>query len=86
MKQAKETRLSVRGMTCGSCAMHVTRALEALDGVDDVQASVRDGEVCVFHDSDEADVEDFIKALSEEGYEAEKLPLASENPPKRRWG
>lgn len=86
MKQAKETRLAVRGMTCGSCAMHVTRALEDLDGVDDVQVSVRDGEVCVLHDSDGADVEEFIKALSEEGYEAEKLPLASEDLPKRRWG
>lgn len=81
MKQATATRLAVRGMTCGSCAMHVTRALEDLDGVDDVQVSIREGEVCVLHDPEAADVEEFIKTLSEEGYEAEKLPRASDDPP-----
>lgn len=77
MKPAKETRLKVRGMTCGSCVKHVTRALEGLDGVESVQVSLREGEACVVHDSEAVDEAQFIKALSEEGYEAEKLSEAS---------
>lgn len=76
MKPVKETHLAVRGMTCGSCVRHVTQALQALDGVDSVQVSLQEGEVCVVHDP-AADGSQFIKALSEEGYEAETLPQAS---------
>lgn len=77
MKQSKETRLAVRGMTCGSCVAHVTRALQDLEGVDDVQVSLREGEVSIVHDAEAADESQFIKALSAEGYDAEKLPEAS---------
>jgi copper chaperone len=77
MKPAKETRLKVQGMTCGSCVRHVTQALSALDGVDSVQVSLQKGEVCVLHDPEAADESQFIKALSEEGYEAAKLSEAS---------
>lgn len=76
MKPAKETHLKVQGMTCGSCVRHVTQALSALDGVDSVQVSLQEGTVCVVHDSD-ADESQFMKALSEEGYEAQKVPEAS---------
>lgn len=77
MESAKETRLKVRGMTCGSCVKHVTHALKQLDGVDSVQVSLQEGEVCVVHDPAAADEAQFIKALSEEGYDAAKLPDAS---------
>jgi copper chaperone CopZ len=73
MKPAKETRLKVRGMSCGSCVKHVTRALEGLAGVDSVQVSLEEGEARVVHDPTAADEAQFIQALSEEGYEAEKL-------------
>lgn len=73
MKNAIQTRLSVEGMSCGSCVMHVTRALEDIDGVDDVRVSLREGEVCVVFNPEKADVHKFIAALSEEGYPAKPL-------------
>lgn len=85
MKQAKEMRLSVPNMTCRSCAMHVTRALEDLDGVDDVQISLREAEVCVIYDPRTSGARHFIEAVAEEGYEAKELPAAPEKT-RRRFG
>lgn len=64
-------------MTCGMCVKHVTHALEELDGVQSVQVSLQEGQVRVVHDPQAADEAQFIRAISEEGYEAEKLPAAS---------
>jgi copper chaperone CopZ len=79
MKEAKEMRLSVSGMTCGSCVMHVTRALEDLEGVDDVQVLLREGEARVVYDPAASGAEEFIKALAEEGYDAKVLPASSKS-------
>lgn len=79
MKEAKEMRLSVSGMTCGSCVKHVTRALEDLEGVDEVQVLLREGEARVVYDPGASGAEEFIKALAEEGYEAKVLLASSKS-------
>ena len=58
--------LSVQGMTCGSCVKHVTKALEALDGVEAVHVDLQSGRVQVSRNSSQSD--DLIHALDEGGY------------------
>jgi copper chaperone len=68
------TLLSVPEMTCGSCVHHVGEALQAVDGVLDVEVRLRNGEVSVRHDADEAPVRALLSALAEAGYEATVVP------------
>ena len=65
-KVMSQINLSVQGMTCGSCVNHVTKALEALDGVQSVHVDLQSGRVQVSRASNESD--DLIHALDEEGY------------------
>ena len=71
-KNEKEIRqmekiIKVEGMMCPHCEMHVKKALEALDGVEQATASHKDGTVVVKLSSDIADA--VLKATVEaEGY------------------
>lgn len=42
-----EILMEVTGMTCGSCVRHVTSALKAVDGVEDVAVDLASGRVAV---------------------------------------
>ena len=42
-----EILMEVTGMTCGSCVRHVTGALKAVDGVEDVAVDLASGRVSV---------------------------------------
>ena len=44
-----ETVLNVVGMTCGSCAKRVDRALRAVPGVEEVEVRLRDKQAVVRH-------------------------------------
>lgn len=61
-------RLAVSGMTCGHCVQSVTKALEKVPGVEKAEVSREPGEAIV-HGS--ADSQALIKAVVEEGYQAE---------------
>lgn len=65
----QETRLSVGGMTCRSCVVHVDRALREVEGVTHVDVRLREGAVLVRHDGRRAALEEMIAALREAGYE-----------------
>lgn len=67
---ATETLLAVEGMTCGSCIRHVTTALRGVDGVGQVQVSLKDGQARVTHDAAQAPVGALVEALREAGYGA----------------
>ena len=43
-------RLKVTGMSCGGCVSSVTKALKAVDGVDDVSVSLDAGEATICYD------------------------------------
>ncbi|HKJ71358.1 MAG TPA: cation transporter [Gammaproteobacteria bacterium] len=60
--------LKVTGMTCGHCVNAVKEALEEVAGVERADVSLDDGRARV---SGEADPQALIKAVAEEGYEAE---------------
>lgn len=64
------TRLSVAGMSCSSCVYHVGEALKDLDGVQDVDVRLTEGEVRVLHRPEDTSVETLISTLAEAGYEA----------------
>ena len=57
--------LMVGGMTCGHCVKAVTKAVEAVPGVDRVEVDLAAGRVTVVGAADEAPVR---KAIETEGY------------------
>lgn len=64
--QMKFQELTIEGMTCGHCVMHVKRELAKLAGVtiEDVQI----GKARVQYDETKAGAEDFARAIDEAGY------------------
>lgn len=61
--------LSIKGMTCGHCEKAVTRALQDVEGVERAEVSLDKGEAVV-EASPDADAEQLVAAVQEEGYEA----------------
>lgn len=60
--------IEVGGMTCQHCVAHVKKAVEAVDGVEDVKVTLDDGLVEVEHDGTVTD-EAITKAITDDGYE-----------------
>ncbi len=67
---SNETLLDVRGMNCGSCVRHISQALDALDGVEEVHPSLPDKTVRVRHDPARVSAEQLAGALTAKGYPA----------------
>jgi copper chaperone len=64
-----ETLLDVEGMTCGGCVRHVSQALNTVEGVAEVDVSLRQGRVLVKHGATVA-TDALQRALAEAGYPA----------------
>ncbi len=62
------TTLTVRGMTCAHCAVAVSRALQAVPGVESAQVSLDRGQAVV---RGSADVQRLIQAVEAQGYRAQ---------------
>ncbi|MBG78095.1 MAG: mercuric transport protein periplasmic component [Alphaproteobacteria bacterium] len=60
--------LDVPGMTCVTCPFTVKKAISALDGVSNVEASFDTMTATVTYDKNKVSVEDFIKATTDVGY------------------
>lgn len=73
MSTKRDTILNVDGMTCPSCIRHVSKALQDLAGVGNVQVELRAGIVRVEHDPAAAPVENLIDALRDAGYESQPV-------------
>lgn len=68
---SSSSRLSVfevSGMTCGSCAGRIDRALRALEGVHDAQVSHASGRAAVRHDPKVIDASALADAIGAAGY------------------
>jgi P-type Cu+ transporter len=63
------TELEIRGMTCASCAAHVTRALRAVPGVDDAAVNLATERATVQH-GDALPTRALIDAVEAAGYQA----------------
>jgi len=60
--------LKVKGMSCQHCVMSVTKALNQLDGVKNVQVDLAKGEVR-FDNTKQVASNQIEKAISDAGYE-----------------
>ena len=63
-----DIQLKVTGMTCEHCVRAVTKALEGVPGVEKAEVTLKPGGAVVHG---EADPEQLIAAVREEGYDAE---------------
>jgi Cu+-exporting ATPase len=61
-------KLNVSGMTCPHCVKSVSKALQAVDGVDKVEVSLEQAAAVI---TGSANVEQLIAAVKEAGYDAE---------------
>jgi copper chaperone len=60
--------VSVKGMSCGHCAAAVTRALESLPGITQVQVDLDRGRV-TYQSQGQASREEVVQAVKAAGYE-----------------
>jgi copper chaperone CopZ len=67
--------LSVSNMTCGACVNHVTKVLTAVEGVKDVNVSLKEGKAEVVCDPAKVKTETLTAAVVKAGYPA-KLATA----------
>lgn len=61
--------LSVNGMSCQMCVKHVTKALEALEGVTEVSVSLESNSADVTFDPAVVSMANFKSVVAEAGYE-----------------
>lgn len=62
-----EVRMKITGMTCQHCVAHTRKALEAVEGVRQVQVTLEPGAAII---DGTASVEDLLDAVRQAGYEA----------------
>jgi copper ion binding protein len=60
--------ITVKGMSCGHCAAAVTKALEELPGVSQVQVDLSSGQVS-FANADPISQEELARVIKNAGYE-----------------
>jgi copper chaperone CopZ len=70
-KKKEKIELAVTGMTCGHCEMRVKKALLAVPGVQDAEAShERKQAIVTVKDRNAVKMDDLIAAVQAAGYEA----------------
>lgn len=62
--------MNVRGMSCGACVRHVTRALEGMRGVSHVEVSLQQARATVDYNPAHVDVQALEAAVRDAGYDA----------------
>ena len=65
----KNIRLTITGMHCGGCVKSVTRVLEELDGVEQVNVSL-DGYADIQFDESKVSVAQLIETIEDAGFDA----------------
>ena len=61
--------LKVRGMTCGGCVASVQRVLHDLDGVENADVSLAEGQAKVEYEPARVQPSDLQAAIEDAGYE-----------------
>ena len=61
-------QIKVTGMTCGGCTSNVTKALQTVKGVNNVNLSLADNIVTVQYDENLTTVDHLKSAIKEAGY------------------
>jgi copper chaperone CopZ len=73
LASAKEvtTQIPVSGMTCGSCAVAVRKALTSLEGVKKADVSVERNKATVVYEDSQVTEKQLREAINETGFKAE---------------
>lgn len=66
----KNITISIESMTCGGCVAAVTRALQQVAGVAEVQVSLEKAQAKVDFDEGKVSAADLVTAVEEAGYDA----------------
>lgn len=61
--------LSVPDISCCHCKVSIEGALQPLDGVESALVSIDDRNVAISYDDSSIDIDTFIAAIDEQGYE-----------------
>ena len=64
--------LKIEGMMCQHCVAHVTKALQGVSGVDEVEVNLKKKSATVSFSQAVSD-EEMISAITEAGYEVKKI-------------
>lgn len=70
----KKIELTVSGMTCTSCELHIEGEVKKLPGVSLVKASYEKGSTTVEFDEQKINADKIIAAINETGYKVEQKP------------
>ena len=70
----KKIELTVSGMTCTSCELHIESEVKKLQGVSFVKASYEKGSTTVEFDEQKIKADKIIAAINETGYKVEQTP------------
>ena len=65
-----DVNVRVEGMTCGGCVASVTRALRAVEGVEDVAVSLERAEAAVRFDPSKTTPAALRRAVEDAGFDA----------------
>ena len=79
----KKSEFDIQGMTCSSCQAHVEKAVNKLNGVQNVNVNLLSNNMIVEYDENKLNNEDIIKAVIEAGYGAELKDIESNNNSKK---
>lgn len=71
---AKNYRVSINGMSCGSCAEKITNAFKSDPNVEKVEVSHEKGQMTLITKKDTKE-EDIKNTLSKMGYEVSKIEI-----------
>ena len=73
LASAKEitTQIAVSGMTCGSCAVAVKKALTSLEGVKKADVSVEQNRATVVYEDNRVTEKQLREAINKTGFKAE---------------
>ena len=73
LASAKEvtTQIPVTGMTCGSCAVAVKKALTSLEGVKKADVSVEQNKATVVYEDSQVTEKQLREAINKTGFKAE---------------
>ncbi|MCL6632081.1 MAG: copper ion binding protein [Alicyclobacillus herbarius] len=63
--------ITVKGMTCSGCVNAVTRALKAIDGVQEANVDLQGQKATVAFDASKVSVANLKEAVEEAGYDTE---------------
>ena len=77
MAKDATSHIKVKGMTCGSCAVAVKKALASTRGVKSAEVSLDKGLVTVVYDDSQVNERQLAAAIDKTGFKAE---LAKETP------